>query len=141
MRVFLRRNAAMFSVGALGYCTIELIWRQHTHWSMGLAGGVCLIGLREVERRMKKRKLSTQCLAGSALITSVELLTGLWVNRVMGWAVWDYSNMPLNVMGQICPLYSGLWFLLCMPRHARFGRLGVRRRDSVERANRKALAM
>lgn len=115
MRVFLRRNAAMFSVGALGYCTIELIWRQHTHWSMGLAGGVCLIGLREVERRMKNRKLSTQCLAGSALITSVELLTGLWVNRVMGWAVWDYSNMPLNVMGQICPLYSGLWFLLCMP--------------------------
>ena len=29
--------------------------------------------------------------------------------------VWDYSDRKFNLMGQICPLYSALWFLLCIP--------------------------
>ena len=26
--------------------------------------------------------------------------------------VWDYSGFPLNIMGQVCLLYSVLWGLL-----------------------------
>lgn len=115
MRVFLRRHGTIFCIGALGYCILELLWRQRTHWSMGIAGGVCLAGLKTLERRLKNRSLLPKCLAGSILITLVELLIGLWVNRIMGWGVWDYADQPLNLLGQICPLYSGLWFLLCMP--------------------------
>ena len=33
----------------------------------------------------------------------------------MGWNVWDYSDMPLNLYGQICLPFTGLWFLLCIP--------------------------
>ena len=29
--------------------------------------------------------------------------------------VWDYSRRKGNLLGQICPLYSALWFLLCIP--------------------------
>ena len=40
---------------------------------------------------------------------------GVADNLVMGWNVWDYSSMPLNLYGQICLPFSGLWFLLCIP--------------------------
>jgi uncharacterized membrane protein len=53
-----------------------------------------------------------QCLIGAAVITGLEFLTGLIVNKMCGWAVWDYSGLPLNIMGQICLPYSLLWFVL-----------------------------
>ena len=31
------------------------------------------------------------------------------------WNVWSYADRPLNVLGQICPLYSLFWFLLAIP--------------------------
>jgi len=37
------------------------------------------------------------------------------VNIVLGWEVWDYSQLPLNIMGQVCLLYSGMWFFISMP--------------------------
>ncbi len=46
-------------------------------------------------------------LAGAGIITLVELLTGLGVNR--DYSVWDYRSQPCNFMGQICLAYSLLW--------------------------------
>ena len=37
------------------------------------------------------------------------------VNRRLKLGVWDYSNRRFNIKGQICPLYSALWALLCLP--------------------------
>ena len=48
--------------------------------------------------------------AGAAAVTLLELATGLIVNRWLGWNVWDYSDMPLNFMGQICLPFTLLWF-------------------------------
>ena len=31
-----------------------------------------------------------------------------------GWNVWNYSLLPGNILGQICPLFTLLWFLLCL---------------------------
>ena len=56
-----------------------------------------------------------QCLLGAALITSAELIVGVTVNIILGWNVWDYSDIPLNFMGQICLPYSVLWYFLCLP--------------------------
>ncbi len=50
-----------------------------------------------------------QMLLGGGIITVLERITGLCVNVWMGWNVWDYSNMPLNLWGQICLPYSLLW--------------------------------
>ena len=36
-------------------------------------------------------------------------------NLALGWRVWDYSLLWGNLWGQICPLSSSLWFLLCIP--------------------------
>ena len=53
--------------------------------------------------------------AGALAITAVEFAVGVVMNRMLGLGVWNYGEMFGNVMGQICPLYSFLWFLLCIP--------------------------
>mgnify|MGYP002274557567 FL=1 len=45
----------------------------------------------------------------------MELAFGVVCNLALGWRVWDYSLLWGNLWGQICPLYSSLWFLLCIP--------------------------
>ena len=32
----------VFLIGSFGYMGLELLWRGHTHWTMGLAGGICV---------------------------------------------------------------------------------------------------
>ena len=48
-----------------------------------------------------------RAVAGAGMITAVELGVGLLLNRQ--YAIWDYRNVPLNFMGQICLPYSLLW--------------------------------
>ena len=48
-------------------------------------------------------------------ISAVEFLTGYLVNIILGWHVWDYSARPLNIMGQVCPLFSLFWLILSLP--------------------------
>ena len=67
------------------------------------------------EKRNSCRTLLYRCLAGCLIITCVEFITGIIVNRALGWGVWDYSDMPGNLLGQICITYSALWFLLVIP--------------------------
>ena len=45
----------------------------------------------------------------------LEFLFGLLVNRVLHLHVWDYSALPLNIMGQICLPFSLIWFVLTIP--------------------------
>lgn len=53
--------------------------------------------------------------AGALAITAVELAIGYVVNVRLGWAVWDYSALPLNLMGQICLPFTAVWLLLSIP--------------------------
>ena len=40
------------------------------------------------------------------------------VNNLLGFEVWDYRDMPLNILGQVCLPYSLLWCLLTLPAMA-----------------------
>ena len=52
---------------------------------------------------------------GAVLLTSVlEYLTGYLLEKVFHDKWWDYSDMPLNIHGYICLLFSVLWGLACM---------------------------
>lgn len=109
MRRYLK-DLILMSLGGLLYIGLELLWRGHSHWTMFFLGGVCffLIGcVNEVIPWCVP--LWKQALIGAAIITSLEFLAGLVVNRLLGWNVWDYSGMPLNVLGQICVPYMLLW--------------------------------
>lgn len=99
------------SIGGFLYICTELAWRGRTHWTMFFLGGVCayLVGLINQNRR-KCVPLVRQGIIGSIIITTLEFFTGLIVNLWLKWDVWDYSNLPFNLCGQICLLYSVLWF-------------------------------
>lgn len=104
----------VFTAGGLGYGGLELLWRGRTHWSMLLCGGVCavLIYLIAGRERTVLWRRWTLC---AAAVTTVEYFTGELVNLRLGWNVWNYADRPLNVLGQICPLYSLFWFGLSIP--------------------------
>ena len=107
-----KEGAWIFSIGALGYMLLELLWRRRTHWTMGIAGGVCFSVLYDWYNRYPSVRFLDKCVAGSLLITVVELFTGLLVNRVHHWNVWDYSALPFQLFGQICLRYSLYWAVL-----------------------------
>ena len=97
------KNAVLGYLGGCGYVGLELLWRGRSHGSMFVAGGVCFLLLG----RLRNLRLPVRVVAGAAVITAVELATGLLVNR--DYAVWDYRDQPGNLWGQICPAFSALW--------------------------------
>lgn len=101
--------------GGITYGLIEIIWRGKTHWSMLLTGGFCFTVLNAIYKKRTYMSLLKKCLLGGAVITLCEFLCGIVVNIKLKFNVWDYSNRKFNIKGQICPLYSVLWMLLCMP--------------------------
>ena len=54
-----------------------------------------------------------QALASAVLATVVELAAGLILNVWLGLGVWDYSRLPGNFLGQICPQFFVVWWGLC----------------------------
>ena len=102
----------VFITGACGYGLIEIIWRGYTHWTMEFVGGLCFLILYYVFDYMSEKPLVLKCLAGSLIITTVELISGILINIVFSLDVWDYSDMPYNFLGQVCLFYSVMWFFL-----------------------------
>lgn len=102
--------------GGIAYYILENIWRGYSHWTMVIVGGVCflIIGLLN-ELYTWDMALLSQMVISTAIITLVEFVAGLILNKWLGLGVWDYSNKPYNFMGQICLLYSNLWFLISLP--------------------------
>lgn len=99
------RNLVLAYLGGGLYVGLELLWRQRSHWSMFLAGGLCFHLLGKL-RKLRLGPAVAAC-AGAVVITLVELGTGLLVNR--DYRVWDYRSLPGNLWGQICPLFTLLW--------------------------------
>ena len=97
-------------IGGLLYVGIELLWRGYSHWTMFVLGGLCFVCLGRINEVIPwNMPLWQQALIGTAIITGLEFFTGCIVNLWLGWNVWDYSNVPLNVFGQICLPYILLW--------------------------------
>ena len=109
------KNTFLFGLGAIGYSLIEKLWRGYTHWTMGLAGGTCFLALYNMNIKLRKKNVLHRCFVGSIVITTIEFIAGCIVNLAFRMDVWDYSDRRFNVLGQICLLYSFLWFLLCIP--------------------------
>ena len=104
-------------MGALGgtlYYMIEIIFRGYSHWSMFLLGGICFIFFAQQGLWTKWREpLWKQVLWCTAFVVSAEFITGIIVNKVMGWNVWNYTDQPFHLMGQICFPFAVLFSGLC----------------------------
>lgn len=105
-----------FTLGIFGgavYVFIELLWRGYSHWSMFLLGGVCFIALGLINEILPwQMPLTAQMFIGCAIITALEFITGCIVNLWLGWDVWDYSELPCNLLGQISLKSSVGWYFL-----------------------------
>lgn len=113
------KEGLLFLTGSCAYPTLEMIWRGRTHYSMAIAGGMCMVLIERVCcQQMEGKSIPMRCLAGSGIITGVELGIGLLVNDLLKMDVWDYSSMPMNILGQVCLPYSLLWFGLTLPAMA-----------------------
>lgn len=97
-------------IGGSAYVTVEVFFRARSHWTMFVVAAVVFIAVGLLNELFSWRtSLIWQVLIGVAMATLVELLTGLVVNVWLGWGIWDYSEMPFNLMGQICPQFSAAW--------------------------------
>ncbi len=101
--------------GAVLYPLIEILWRGKTHLSMSLAGAACAALIWILSDRLRAGALALRILCSAALITLVELVFGVVCNLWLGLGVWDYSAMPMNLLGQICLPYFLMWLLLATP--------------------------
>lgn len=111
----LKKGSILFLIGSIGYSLIELLWRGYTHWTMSVTGGLCFLAIYHIDAKHAAKPWWKKCFLCSLAITGMEFLVGCVVNLQLGWKVWNYSRLPGNVMGQICPLFSLLWFLLSIP--------------------------
>ncbi len=110
----LKTNGFLFAIGGVGYGLIELLWRGRTHWSMILAGGLCFVMFAKIAEKWRHRSLVFKAGLCALGVTAVEFVFGVIFNLILHKNVWDYSDEPLNVMGQICPLYTFLWGILAL---------------------------
>ena len=101
------RKCILFYLGGSAYFILELLWRGRSHGSMFLLGGTCFLLIGTLCQKLRQLTLSMQLLLSAGLVTTLELLTGLLVNR--SYQVWDYRRMPCNYRGQICLSYAMLW--------------------------------
>ena len=112
----LSRYVFVFLMGFFLYGFVEVTGRGYTHWTMCITGGIVLLVIYTLSNRPATSLIRT-CLLGTAAITLIEFAVGVFDNIIMGWEVWDYSDIPLNILGQVCPLFSLLWFVLCIPAY------------------------
>lgn len=115
LRIVIAEYSIIYTIGAMGYGLLETLWRGYTHWSMTVAGGLCLMLIYGINARYDHWGFFKKCMASAIAVTVVEFVIGCVVNLMLGWHVWDYSSMPFSLMGQVCLGFCGLWFLLCIP--------------------------
>lgn len=109
------KHAILFLIGGTIYILIELAFRGRSHWTMFLMGGLLFIAIGQLNEGFTwEMPLLLQGVIGGAMITGAELVAGLILNVWLGLGIWDYSNLPLNLWGQISLPFSLAWVGLAM---------------------------
>ena len=67
-----------------------------------------------ISEKFRSKCLAVKCVIGSLTVTVIEFLFGFIFNIVLKKHVWDYSDKPFNLFGQVCLLFTLLWGLLCV---------------------------
>lgn len=109
----MKRSMYGFLFGVMGaiYYWIEILWDGSSHWSMFVLGGVCgiLIGLINEYKFTWDVPLWKQVLIGEVIVLPLEFVVGCIVNLWFKLDVWDYSGLPLNILGQTSLLFAFLF--------------------------------
>lgn len=110
----------LFLTGGILYYVIEIVWRivthsLSTHPAMIIVGGIAFIAIGGINEWLSwDMPLIYQCAIGMIIVYTIEFITGCILNIWLGLGIWDYSCLPMNLLGQICPQFAIAWFMLSL---------------------------
>lgn len=105
----------LFALGGTIYYSLEMLFRGFSHWSMFVLGGFCLVFFAQQGLWVKwEDPLWLQLIRCVIFVTAGEFITGIIVNKWLKWNVWDYSDQPFQLFGQICAPFTILFSGLCV---------------------------
>ena len=117
LRVILKyfyQNLLLFILGGCAYYYTEVFTRGWSHWSMFILGGLCFVFFSlQKKAHWWNQSILHQLMRCIVFLLCGEFITGCMVNLWMGWKVWDYSKVPMNLYGQICFPMAILFLVLC----------------------------
>lgn len=101
------------------YFFIEVVWKtshgrpEMISWTMLLLAVVLAVPLERFGAELPwNMPLTAQAVVCGFGITVVEFVAGLILNVWLGMNVWDYSDIPGNIMGQVCLQFFAAWVML-----------------------------
>ena len=110
----------LWTWGGTVYFLLEVAWKtatgepQRISWTMLVVAILLTIPVERCGEQLPwEVPLWLQALCCAVLATAVELAAGLVLNLWLGLGVWDYSRLPGNFLGQICPQFFVVWWGLC----------------------------
>lgn len=112
------KPAALFAVGGTIYLTIEILWRAFrggtpTHWSMFILGGLCFLAIGAINEHFSwETPFWIQSIIGTGVVLILEFVFGCVLNLWLGLGIWDYSDTPFNILGQVCMPFAFAWLFL-----------------------------
>lgn len=100
----------LFALGGLVYYGIEIAYRGYSHISMFVVGGLCFVFIGLLNEKLEwDTYVETQVGIGLCFVLLLEFIAGCILNLWLRLGIWDYSNLPLNILGQICVPFAILW--------------------------------
>ena len=117
LKLIITRNLIIFGIGGLLYYLVEILYRGYSHYTMIILGGLCFMVIGSLNENIFKWDMSiiSQMFLSSIFISALELIFGYILNIKLGLQIWTYIDQPYNLYGQICLLYSVIWFWLSLP--------------------------
>lgn len=112
------KSVILFNVGGTVYLLIEVLWRvmrdsTPTHWSMFVLGGLCFLAIGAINEYLSwDTPFIIQTFIGTVIVLVLEFIFGCILNLWLGLGVWDYSNAPFNILGQVCLPFAVAWLFL-----------------------------
>ena len=111
----------LWSWGGTVYFLLEVAFKtlrgeqEQISWTMLVLAVILTIPVERCGEQLPwEVPLWLQALSCALLVTAVELAAGVILNIWLGLDIWDYSHLPFNLWGQICPQFAAVWWLLCL---------------------------
>lgn len=117
----LARKIVLFYVGFSTYIMIEVMFHSKMSlfepgWSYiasGLMGATAFMIIDSFNNSISwDIEFIIQMVLGGVVVTFIEFIVGLVSVFIFHSRMWDYSDMPMNLYGIICPQFTIFWILL-----------------------------
>lgn len=110
----------LWTWGGTVYFMLEVLWKTASNepekisWTMLVLAIFLTISVERCGYQLPwEIPLVLQSLLCATLVTISELIAGIILNIWLNLNIWDYSSLPFNLMGQICPQFFLIWWILC----------------------------